>query len=199
MFARIGLLVGCPIGLFVGVGSQESSLWSNSIQSPVVVHLCLHMIDFPLYLIAQPIFVNVTSHPTLQRLMTNMSGWEAMCCRMCACHVHSDSWSSRRVHVCVVQILSPFGSFEKSGVFPSFLLLKGAVVMRKWLLVPESMITHLCMFLSVRMTVLRRDGVGIELVCVDITEAYCLIENYYTNCLPLSIRSCHNHSTIEGA
>jgi hypothetical protein len=42
----------------------------------------------------------------------------------------------------VVQIVSPFGNFARIGVAAGCMFVKGAVVVRKWLLAPESMIAQ---------------------------------------------------------
>ena len=66
------------------------------------------------------------------------------------------------MHVCVVHILSPFGSFARMGSDVGCMLMKGAVVVRKWLLAPESMMAHSCTLSAVRVIVERREGVGVE-------------------------------------
>jgi hypothetical protein len=42
----------------------------------------------------------------------------------------------------VVQIVSPFGNFARIGVVAGCMFVNGAVVVRKWLLAPESMIAQ---------------------------------------------------------
>ncbi len=98
---------------------------------PVLVHLCPQMIVFPLNLIVQPILLKVTSHPALQRLTTEMSECDAKCGSTCACRARLGKWSSCNVHVCVVHIVSLFGSFAQIGDDAGCMLSKGAAVVRK--------------------------------------------------------------------
>ena len=73
------------------------------------------------------------------------------------------------MHVCVVQIVSPFGNFARIGVVAGCKFVNGAAVVRKWLLAPESTMAQLCRLLSVSVIVLSRGGVGVEQCGVDVT------------------------------
>ena len=137
MLASSGNGTGGSVGVFVGGARLVASL-SGIIHRPVLVHLCPQMIDFPLYFIVHPILLKITSHPALQRLTTEMSECDARCGSTCACRARSGKWLSCNVHVCVVQIVSPFGNFARIGIVAVCMLLKGAAVVRKWLLAPES-------------------------------------------------------------
>ena len=80
-----------------GVGASVGTLFnppSGIIHRPVVVHLCPQIIVRPLCLMVQPSFVNVTSHPALQRLTTEMRECEARFGRMCAWRALSGSCGS---------------------------------------------------------------------------------------------------------
>ncbi len=65
------------------------------------MHLCAQMISFPLCL--------------MQRFTTDNNERAARFGRMCACRARRGSWSRSSVHVCVVLIFSPFGSFARMG------------------------------------------------------------------------------------
>ena len=141
MLATSGNGMGGVVGLSVG-GARHVLLLSGIIHRPVVVHLCPQTIIFPLCLIVHPILVKMTSHPALHRLTTEISECDARCGSTCACRAFSGKFSSCNVHVCVVQIVSPFGNFARIGVAAGCMFVKGAVVVRKWLLAPESMIAQ---------------------------------------------------------
>ncbi len=129
MFAMVG--VGMSPGVFGDNVGPTSVLLSGIIHSPVLVHLCAHMIVFPRCVMVHPILVNVTSHPALQRLTTESSECDARLGSTCACRAFSGSWSSSSVHVWVVHILSPFGSFALIGVTVGCMLSNGATLVRK--------------------------------------------------------------------
>ena len=86
------------------------------------------------------------------------------------------AWHS--LHVCVVQMRSPFGSWARMGAFVGCLSVNGAVVVRKWLLAPESTIAQLRVVFLLSEIVLSNDvWVGVEL-CVD-----SVIDALLINCL----------------
>jgi hypothetical protein len=129
IFAMVG--VGSSLGALVGAVWLVFVLLSGIIHNPVFVHLCAQIIVFPRCLMVHPILVNVTSHPALQRLTTDSSECDARFGSTCACRARSSNWSSCSVHVWVVQILSPFGSFARIGVAVGCILSNGATVVRK--------------------------------------------------------------------
>ena len=131
MLATTGTWLGNLVG--VSVGSARCALLSLSgiIHRPVVVHLCPQMIVFPLYVIVHPTLEKVTSHPALHRCTTEMSECDAKCGSTCACRAFSGKLSSCNVHVCVVQIVSPFGNFARIGVVADRMWRNGALVVRK--------------------------------------------------------------------
>ena len=137
------------------------------------MHLCAQMISFPLCLMVHPIFENVTSQPALQRFTTDNNECAARFGRMCACRARRGSWSRSSVHVCVVLIFSPFGSFARMGETASSLLVYGADVMRKWLLAPESIMAHSCTLAELMVTVCMREEVGVEVIRVLLTLMLC--------------------------
>ncbi len=71
-----------------------------------------------------------------------MSKCDARFGSTCACRAFSGKCSSSNVHVCVVQIVSPFGIFAQIGVVAGCMFVNGAAVVRKWLLAPESMMAQ---------------------------------------------------------
>ncbi len=167
MCCAVGGVVGFMIG---GVGRCRSI--SGIIHSPVLVHLLPHSIVRPLYLIVHPILLNVTSQPALQRLTTEMRECDARLGSMWACRACSGRASMSNLHVCVVQMRSPFGSWARMGAFVGCLSVKGAVVVRKWLLAPESTIAQSHAVLSLSEMVLSNDvWVGVELCVGSVTDA----------------------------
>lgn len=139
---------------------------SGIIQSPVRVHLCPQMIDFPLYFMLHPILLNVISHPALHSVTTETREWEDRFGSMCASLARSGRvWSLSR-QVCVEQTMSPFGSLARMGAFVGVISVAGAAVVRKWLLAPESRMAHSCMFSAVSVIVCSSEGVGVEQVVV---------------------------------
>ena len=129
--AITGMGIGGSVGVSVGGVSCVFLSLMGIIHRPVLVHLCPQMIALPLYLMVQPILLKVTSHPALQRLTTKMRECDAKCGSTCACRARSGNWLSCSVHVCVVQMVSPFGSFALIGAVVGSMLSKGAVVVRK--------------------------------------------------------------------
>ena len=133
------------------------------IQSPVVVHFLPHIIVLPLYLIVHPILLISTSHPALHRVTMETRECEARVGRMCAIRALCGSPSMASSQVWVEQMRSPFGSVAWIGVLVGCLFMLGAVVVRKWLLAPESTMAHWCTVWAVSVIVSRIDGVAIEL------------------------------------
>ena len=124
---------GCALG---------AVLHNGIIHRPVVVHFLPHIMVLPLYLMVHPILLKVTSHPALHSVTTEMREWEARVGRMCAIPALSGNPSMVSSHVWVEQMRSPFGSVARIGVTVGCLFVPGAVVVRKWLLAPESTMAH---------------------------------------------------------
>ena len=61
-----------------------------------------------------------------------------------------------RVHVCVERTRSPFGRWVTMGTVVGSMFVVSALVMRKWLVAPESRMAHHLMVLALISIVVRR-------------------------------------------
>jgi hypothetical protein len=130
--------------------------WRGIIHNPVRMHLLPHRILCPRYLIKHPIFVNITSHPTLHSVTTLMRECEANPgIRWARCAVVGRSGKSR-MHVCVDCTCSPLGKRTTMGLMACWMLLTGALVVRKLLVALESKMAQLFMESMWMLTVRRR-------------------------------------------
>ena len=103
-----------------------------------------------------PIWVECTVHPVLHRVTTDRSECEARLGIMWAAWALVGREGMLRVHVCVECTRAPFGRREMMGVVVGRILVAGALVVRKWLVEPESRMTHLLMVLASVLIVFKR-------------------------------------------
>ena len=85
-----------------------------------------------------PILVKCTVHPALHRVTTDRSECEARPGIMWAARALGGREGMSRVHVCVECTRAPFGRRVLMGVVVGRILVAGALVVRKWLVAPES-------------------------------------------------------------
>ena len=81
MFDMTCVVGGIGVGVSVCLSADPLS---GIIYRPVLVHLCPQIMVRPLCLMVHPSFVNVISHPALQRLTTEMRECDARFGMMCA-------------------------------------------------------------------------------------------------------------------
>ena len=103
-----------------------------------------------------PILVKCTVHPALHRVTTDRSECEARPGIMWAARALGGREGMSRVHVCVECTRAPFGRWVMMGVVVGRILVAGALVVRKWLVVPESRMAHLLMVSALVLIVFKR-------------------------------------------
>ncbi len=104
----------------------------------------------------QFIFVKVTVHPALHMVTTERRQWDARPGMMWAALAPTGSAGRSRVQVCVDCTLSPLGRRAMRGTVAGMMLVVGALVVRKWLVAPESRMTHCLVVVALVIIVLRR-------------------------------------------
>ncbi len=102
------------------------------------------------------IFVKVTVHPALHMVTTERREWDARPGMMWAALALTKSAGRSRVQVCVDCTLSPLGRRAMRGTVAGMMLVVGALVVRKWLVAPESRMAHCLMVAASVVIVLRR-------------------------------------------
>jgi hypothetical protein len=130
--------------------------WRGIIHNPVRMHLLLHRIVRPRYLIEHPIFVNSTSHPTLHSMTMLMRECEANPGMMWARHAVVGRLGKSSMHVCVDCTHALLGKHAMMGLMARWTLLMGALIMRKLLVAPESKMAQLLIESMLMLTARRR-------------------------------------------
>ncbi len=104
----------------------------------------------------QLIFVKVTVHPALHMVTTDRREWDARPGMMWAALALTGSAGRSRVQVCIDCILLLLGRWAMRGTATGMILVAGALVVRKWLIAPESRMAHCLMVAASVVIVLRR-------------------------------------------
>jgi hypothetical protein len=104
----------------------------------------------------QLIFVKVTMHPALHIVMTESKECDARLGMTWAAWVPAGRSGKLRVQVCVDCTLSPFGRRVMRGTAARTMIVAGALVVKKWLVAPESRMAHCFMVVASTLIVLRR-------------------------------------------
>jgi hypothetical protein len=104
----------------------------------------------------QPIFVKVTVHPALHMVTAERRECDARLEMMCAVRAPAGRFGRSRVHVWVECTLSPLGRRAMRGTAAGKMLVAGALVVRKWLVPPESRMAHCLMVAALVVMVLSR-------------------------------------------
>jgi hypothetical protein len=104
----------------------------------------------------QLIFVKVILHPALHIVTTESNGCDARPGIIWAAWVPAGRSGKSRVQVCVNCTLSPFGRWEMRGTAARTIFVAGALVVKKWLVAPESRLAHHLMVSTLTLIVLRR-------------------------------------------
>jgi hypothetical protein len=102
-----------------------------------------------------PILVKVTVQPALHIVTMDRRECDARPGMMWAFLVAAGSSGRSRVQVCVDCTLSPFGRQATRGTVAAQMFVAGALVVRKWLIAPESRIAHRLMVSALVEIVLR--------------------------------------------
>jgi hypothetical protein len=102
------------------------------------------------------IFVKVTVHPALH--IATSERWEqgTRLGMIGAALAPARRLGRSRVQVCIDCTLSPLGRQAMRGTVSGTMLVVGALVVRKWLVTPESRIAHCLMVVASVVIVLRR-------------------------------------------
>jgi hypothetical protein len=104
----------------------------------------------------QLIFVKVTMHPALHMVTTERKEWDARPGMMWAALVPTGSVGRLRVQVCIDCTLLPLRRWAMRGTVAGMMLVAGALVVRKWLVAPESRMAHCLMVAALVVIFLRR-------------------------------------------
>jgi hypothetical protein len=151
------------------------------IHYPVQVHLLPQRITLPLYVIVHPILVKTTLQPALHRVTMEMREWEARPGMIWACHAEAGRAGILRVHMCVKCTCLPFRSRAMMGLLVGRMLVRGAAVVRKWLVAPESRMAHAHMasmsILTVRSSAAEANayfGMGVGKCCDKFVFNLCM-------------------------
>jgi hypothetical protein len=104
----------------------------------------------------QLIFVKVTVHPALHIVTMKSNECDARPGITWAAWAPTMRSGRLRVQVCVDCTLSPFGRWAMRGTAPSTMLVAGALVVKKWLVAPESRMAHCLIVAATTLIVLRR-------------------------------------------
>ncbi len=136
--------------------SSPAFLVRGTIHKPLRVHLLPQMMICLWYLMEQLIFMKVTVHPALHMVMTKSNECDARLGITWA--PRAPAWRLRRsrVQVCVDCTLSPLGGWAMRGTAACTMLVAGALVVKKWLIAPESRMAHRLMVAASTFIVLRR-------------------------------------------
>ncbi len=151
MLAIMAVWVAAVVGVVIGeiLGTKVI------IHNPMRMHLLQHRIVQPQCVMVHPILVKRTSHPALQSVTTLTSECDANPGMMWARCAAAVSLSKSNVHVCVDCTWSLLGRHTTMGLLASCILVMGAPVVRKLLIVPESKMAHLLMVYMSMLTVQR--------------------------------------------
>lgn len=144
--------VGVRVGLLVGfvVGSR------GTIHRPVLWHFRPVIITFPSKTTLTLVLLNVTSHPALHSVTTDINECEANPGMMCPRRAVIGSPGMFSVHSCVDFTLFPSGRLTVMPSSMRSLLATCAVVIKKLLVAPESRIAHLWILFRVSVIVSNR-------------------------------------------
>jgi hypothetical protein len=104
----------------------------------------------------QLIFVKATVHPALHIVMTESNECDARPGMILAAWAPAGRSGKSRVQVCVDCTLSPFGRLAMRGTAARAMFVAGALVVKKWLVAPESRMAHHFMVTASTLIVLRR-------------------------------------------
>jgi hypothetical protein len=104
----------------------------------------------------QLILVKVTVHPALHMVTTKRRECDDRPGMLWAACALAGRSGRSRVQVCVDCTLSPFGRWAMRGTVAGTMLVAGALVVRKWLVAPESRIAHRLMVVASVAIVRRR-------------------------------------------
>jgi hypothetical protein len=96
----------------------------------------------------QLIFVKVTVHPALHMVTMERRECDARPGMICAVWAPAGRFGRSRVHVWVECTLSPLGRRAMRGTAAERMLVAGTLVVRKWLVAPESRMAH-CLMVAV--------------------------------------------------
>ena len=129
----------------------------GSIHRPMCVHFLPQTMVRPQYLTMHPILVKCTSHPALHKVTMDRSECEARPGMMWAARALRRRVRMSSVHVCVECTLSPLGRHAIIGVVVCCTFEAGALVVRKWLVAPESRMAQWLMVSASVVTVWRSD------------------------------------------
>jgi hypothetical protein len=104
----------------------------------------------------QLIFVEVTVHPGLHIVMTESNKCVARPGMTWAAWAAARKSGKSRVQVCADCTLSSFGRWAIRGAAVRTMFVAGALVVKKWLVPPESRMAHRFMVAASTLIVLRR-------------------------------------------
>jgi hypothetical protein len=104
----------------------------------------------------QLIFVKVNVHPALHIVMTESNECDARPGMTWVARASAGRSGKSRVQVCVDCTLSPFGRWVMRGTAARTMFMAGALVVKKWLVAPESRMAHCFMVAASTVIVLRR-------------------------------------------
>jgi hypothetical protein len=104
----------------------------------------------------QLIFVKVTVHPALHMVTTERRERDARPGMICTVWAPAGRFGRSRVHVWVNCTLSPLGRWAMRGTAAGRMLVADALVVRKWLVAPESRMAHCLMVAALVVMVLSR-------------------------------------------
>ncbi len=104
----------------------------------------------------QLIFMKVTVHPALHIVTTESNKCDARLGITWAAQALARRSGKLRVQVYVDCTLSPFGRQAMRGTVASTMMVAGALVVKKWLLAPESRMAHCVVVVASTLIVLRR-------------------------------------------
>jgi hypothetical protein len=137
-------------------GGAFASSERGIIHRPVLVHLWPQTMIQPQYTMVHSILVKCTVQPTLHRVTTDRSECKARPGIMWVTQALGGREGVLRVHVCVECTHAPFGRQAMMDVVVGRILVAGASVVRKWLVVPESRMAHLLMVSASVLIVFKR-------------------------------------------
>jgi hypothetical protein len=104
----------------------------------------------------QLILVKVTMHPALHIVMTESNKCDARPGMTWATRAPAGRSGKSRVQVCVDCTLSPFARRVMRGTAARTMFVAGALVVKKWLVAPESRMAHCFMVAVSTLIILRR-------------------------------------------
>ncbi len=104
----------------------------------------------------QLILVKVTVHPALHMVTTESSKCDTRLGMTWAERAPASRSGRSRVQVCVGCTLSPLGGRAMRGTVDRTMLMSFALVVRKWLVAPESRMAHCLMVAALTLIGLRR-------------------------------------------